>query len=52
MPSLILRDGVCMSTGWKHNTSNSVYNTTCPVWYSGVLAIAGAIFLSGQIFWI
>jgi hypothetical protein len=24
MSSMILRDGVCMSTGWKHNTPSPV----------------------------
>jgi hypothetical protein len=43
----ILREGVCMSTGWKHNTSSLVYNTPCPVKNSGVLAIVGTISLSG-----
>jgi hypothetical protein len=50
MSSLILREGVCMSIGWKHNTSSSVYNTPGPVWYRGVLVIVGAICLSGQLF--
>jgi hypothetical protein len=52
MSSSILRDGVYMSTGWKHNTSNSVQNAPCRVWYSGVLVIVGTISLSGQIFWV
>jgi hypothetical protein len=47
--SSILRDGVCMSTGWKNNTHSLVYNTPCPVWYSGVLVKVGAIYLSGQL---
>jgi hypothetical protein len=39
-----------MSTVSKHNTPSLVWNTPCPVWYSGVLVIVGAIYLSGQLF--
>jgi hypothetical protein len=49
--SSILRDGVWMPTGWKHNTTSPVWNTACSVWYSGVLVIVGAIYLSGQLLW-
>jgi hypothetical protein len=52
IPSSILGDGVCMSIVWKHNISSSDQNTSCPVWYSGVLVLVGTITLSGQFFWI
>jgi hypothetical protein len=49
---LILGDGVCISTGWKSNSSSSVWNTPCPVWYSGEFVIVGPMSLSGQLIWI
>jgi hypothetical protein len=52
MSPSILRDGVCMSTGLKRNTSRLVYNTPCPILYNGVLVIVGAIYLCGQLFWV
>jgi hypothetical protein len=50
--SSTLGDGVCMSISLKRNMFSSVWNTPCPVWYSGVSAIVGTISLSGQLFWI
>jgi hypothetical protein len=44
--SSIMGDGVCMSTGGKCNTCSLVWNTPCPIWYSDVLVIVGAIYLT------
>jgi hypothetical protein len=48
----ILGDGVCISTGWKHNKNSPVWKTPGPVLYSGVFVRVATISLSGEFFWV